>query len=83
MKNRLKARRIIELKAELAVLEAPEDTESAPLSWITNTHLVRVPEDILERLNLPDGGSVIFMPRDNGTIELMSAEKFLSYFEED
>lgn len=57
--------------------DLPPMGASAPLSYVTSEGLVRVPPAIRQRLGVHDGGGVVFVERDSGAVEVLSAVKFV------
>ncbi|MCP4698276.1 MAG: hypothetical protein GY862_15690, partial [Gammaproteobacteria bacterium] len=64
-------------------MDAPSEGESAPLCYVSNDGLVRLPEDIRGRLHIEQGGGVMFLERkDTGHIAMLTNEQFHDLFED-
>jgi hypothetical protein len=56
--------------------EATPVGASAPVSYVNNEGLVRVPAPVLGRLGLQHGGGVVFVERDDGHVEMLSNAQY-------
>ena len=54
---------------------------SAPLSFVTEKGVVRVPDAIREKLGLMDGGGVAFVTNEAGRVEMLSDEQLYALAE--
>jgi len=56
--------------------------KSAPYSYVTSEGLVRLPEHLLNDLNIPHGGGIFILKRkDNEHVELLTDEQYFNLFE--
>jgi len=58
---------------------APNIGETAPQCYVSSDRLVRLPEDICQYLGIEQGGGIVTLKRkDNGHVELLTNEQFLT-----
>ncbi|MEZ4436181.1 MAG: AAA family ATPase [bacterium] len=58
----------------MGVIRPPDDGR-APLSYVTPAGLVRLPSSVVERLGVQKGGTILFLDRDDETIEVLTADE--------
>lgn len=58
----------------------PPTGTHARLGYVTSDRLVEVPEFVVSHLGIEGGGSVIFVERGEGEVEIMTHDRFLELF---
>ncbi len=60
----------------------PRDGKKPPPSWLSGEGLVQVPQRILDKMKIPQGGGVFFVQRkDTGHVELLTSAQFFDIVE--
>lgn len=61
-------------------VDRPPHDGRAPLSYVTSDGLVRLPPVVIDRLGVRKGGTILFLDRDDGTVEVLTADEIARRF---